>query len=78
MRHTDNLLALSIPLWVGVGEADAALPLASAHYLQQQFRQHHKDNLRLRIYSGADHELKTNSHINFIYFWFQFDVDMRK
>ena len=78
LRHTDNLLALEIPLWVAMGDADAALPVASARYLQQQFDLHHKDNLRLKIYPGADHGLKTNSRINLLDFWFQFDIDMRK
>ncbi len=78
LRHTDNLLALSMPLWVAIGEADAALPVASARYLQQQFDVHRKDNLRLKIYPGADHGLKTNSHINLSDFWFEFDTYMRK
>lgn len=78
LRHTENLLALSMPLHVAVGEADAAVPVASARYLQQQFDLHHKSNLYLTIYAGADHGLKTNSHINLSDFWFQFDIDMRK
>ena len=78
LRHTDNLLALSMPLWVAVGEADAALPVASARYLQQQFDMHHKGNLRLKIYPAADHALETNSRVNLIDFWFQFDTNMRK
>ena len=78
LHHTDNLLALSMPLHVAVGGADTAVPVASARYLQQQFDLHHKSNLRLKIYPGADHGLKTNSHINLGDFWFQFDVDMRK
>lgn len=78
LRHTDNLLALSMPVWVAIGEADSAIPVASAQYLQQQFEQHGKANLRLRIYPGADHGLKTNSRINLSDFWFEFDRDMQK
>ena len=78
LHHTENLLALSIPLHVAMGAEDTALPVASATYLRDQFESHRKDNLRLCIYAGADHGLKTNSHINLSDFWFKFDLDMRK
>ena len=78
LHHTENLLALSIPLYVAVGAEDSALPVAAATYLRDQFELHGKDNLHLRIYDGADHGLKTNSHANLSDFWFKFDLDMRK
>lgn len=78
LRHTDNLLGLTIPIWLGFGEADQAVPLESVRYLQHRFALLGKTNLTVKTYVGADHGLKTNSHANLSGFWFLFDRYMRK
>ena len=78
LTHIDNLLALEMPLFVAVGSADMTVPVASAYFLHAQFLLHHKVNLHLTIYPGADHGLKTNSHINLSDFWFNFDRAIAK
>ena len=73
-----DLLALAIPVWVAMGEADDAVPIASALYLEQTFASHQRTNLFLKIYAGADHALSTNSRTNTADFWLSFDRSMAK
>ena len=73
-----DLLALAIPVWVAMGEADEAVPIASALYLEQTFASHQRTNLFLKIYAGADHALSTNSQTNTADFWLSFDRSMSK
>lgn len=75
---TRDLLTLSVPVWVAMGEDDEAVPIASAHYLEQEFTRHGRSNLVLKIYPGADHALVTNSRTNTADFWFEFDRAMQK
>ena len=49
---------LDNPILVGVGENDRSVPVESAEYLSDKFRETGKDNLRLRIYPGASHILQ--------------------
>lgn len=74
LRHTEGLLALSMPLLVAMGEADQAVPIESARYLSEQFTQHQKSNLTLLSYPDADHALRSNSHFYLPDFWHAFDL----
>ncbi len=62
LPHQQSLLQLHIPLLVGMGEADAALPIESAWYLRDLFAAHGKQNLTLITYPRADHGLRNESH----------------
>lgn len=74
LPHTEGLLALDIPLLVAMGEADQAVPIASARYLAEQFKHHQKSNLTLLSYPGADHALRSNTHFYLPDFWHAFDL----
>ena len=57
LRLGDDLLALEIPVLLGVGEADRSVPVESARALAAEFQAAGKRNLRLELYPGADHRL---------------------
>ncbi|HJV02328.1 MAG TPA: prolyl oligopeptidase family serine peptidase [Burkholderiaceae bacterium] len=78
LRHTENLLALSIPIWMAMGDADRAVPVESALYLRDQFALHGKTNLTLKVYPGADHGLQAGNFIYLLNFWHELDLKMRK
>lgn len=78
MRHTENLLALSIPIWMAMGDADQAVPVASALYLRDQFALHGKANLTLTVYPGADHSLQVRKYLFLTDFWRALDLMMKK
>lgn len=52
-----DLLALDIPLLVGIGEKDRSNPVESALSLQAEFEKAGKNNLVLKVYPGAGHTL---------------------
>lgn len=54
---TPDYLGLSMPIFMGFGERDESVPLASALALQESLKQAGKSNLTLRVYEGADHTL---------------------
>ncbi len=74
LRHTDNLLALSLPIFMGMGEADASVPVESAYYLQRRFAAAGKHNLSLHVYPGADHGLRSASRLYLPDFMHQLDL----
>lgn len=78
LRHTAGLLALDIPLLMAMGEADQAVPIASAYYLAEQFKQHQKSNLTLLSYPNADHALRSNTHFYLPDFWHALDLWIAK
>ncbi len=78
LRHTENLLALPIPLTIAMGDADQAVPIESAWTIRDQFSQHGKSNLSLMVYPGADHSLQSKEHSFLSDFWHVFDLSMRK
>lgn len=78
LKHTENLLALSIPVWMAMGEADRAVPVASALYLRDQFALHGKTNLTLMLYPKADHGLQNGKYFYLLDFWHALDLKMRK
>lgn len=78
IRHTENLAALTIPIWMVMGDADNAVPVESARHLRDQFLLLGKTNLTLRIYPGADHSLRAGKIDLLPDFWRGFDLMMRK
>ncbi|MGV8900266.1 MAG: alpha/beta hydrolase family protein [Burkholderiaceae bacterium] len=78
LKHTENLLALSIPIWMAMGDADQAVPVASALYLRDQFALHGKTNLTLTVYPGADHSLQIRKYFLLTDFWRALDLMLRK
>lgn len=55
-----DLLALNIPIIVGMGEEDQSVPVESAYILQQKFKEAGKNNLTLKIYPKSGHGLNGN------------------
>ncbi|MBC7500634.1 MAG: hypothetical protein H7315_09060 [Herminiimonas sp.] len=78
LRHTDNLLAMSIPVWMAMGDADLAVPVESALFLRDQFLQHRKTNLNLHIFHGAGHSLQIGNKFLLENFWFALDNMLKK
>lgn len=52
------LLDLNIPIFVGIGEADASCPVESVRYLEDEFVKSGHRNLTVKIYPGANHRLE--------------------
>jgi pimeloyl-ACP methyl ester carboxylesterase len=75
LQPTENLLALDIPVIVGMGEDDRSLPIEGAWRLRERFRARGKTNLTLLTYPNADHALmdgaRRRSHLPD--FWRQLD-----
>ncbi|MDD2770311.1 MAG: prolyl oligopeptidase family serine peptidase [Methylococcus sp.] len=61
-----DFLKLNIPVIVGVGEKDELMPVESALFLDEKFKEAGKDNLILKVYPESDHRLNGNgvSHRN--------------
>lgn len=57
LKHTENLLALTIPIFMAMGEADQAVPAASALWIKNKFSQENKTNLHMVLFPLADHGL---------------------
>ncbi len=55
-----DFLKLNIPILVGIGEHDESVPVDSARFLESKFHEAGKQNLILKVYSGADHRLSAN------------------
>ena len=55
-----TLKRLDLPIIVGMGEADASVPAASAVDLERQFSLAGKRNAQIHLYPGADHRLQAS------------------
>ncbi len=78
LKHTDNLLALSIPISIAMGEADQAVPVESAWYIREQFFRHGKSNLNLMVYPEVGHSLENEKHAFLPDFWHTLDLSLEK
>lgn len=56
LRHTDNLLALGIPVFIAMGEEDRLVPIESAWLIRDKFSAAGKKNLHLLTIPGASHD----------------------
>lgn len=72
-RHSENLLALRIPVFMAMGEADALVPIESAWFARDQFAFHGKSNLRLLTFPGADHGFQRGNISLMPFLWDGFD-----
>lgn len=77
-RHADNLLTLSIPLFVAMGEADQLVPVESAWFLRDLFATRGKRNLHLMTIAGADHDFRKDGESFLSYIWEAFDEWLKK
>jgi pimeloyl-ACP methyl ester carboxylesterase len=73
LDHTGNLLALSVPILVAMGEDDAMVPADSARFLAGRFAAAGKTNLTVLLFPGADHALARNKQSFLAYLWEAFD-----
>lgn len=78
LEPTENLLELSIPIWIAMGSLDQSIPIEAVQYLKKKFKLHSKTNLQLRLYEGADHGLATSDGSRLVDFWYAFDRSMRE
>lgn len=60
IRHTRNLLALDIPIFIAMGEADDMVPIESAWHIRDRFAEQGKNNLALLTFPGAGHDFRRN------------------
>lgn len=73
LRHTDNLLATTLPIFVAMGEADTMVPVESAKFLSNQFLRRGKINLQLHILTGAGHDFSNHGRSYLPYIWESFE-----
>lgn len=78
LTHTKNLLELSIPISIAMGDADQAVPIESAWYIRDMFLQYQKNNLMLTVYPGADHALQGKEGSFLPDFWHALDLSLKK
>lgn len=78
LTHSQNLLALSIPISIAMGDADQSVPIESALHIQELFDKYKKNNLNLIIYPGADHALQGKLREFLPDFWHAFDLSLQK
>ena len=78
IRHTDNLLALDIPVFVAMGEADTMVPIESAWFIRDKFAAHGKTNLQLLTFPNAGHDFHHDKVNMLPYLWDTFDHWLEK
>ena len=61
LEPTRNLLALEIPILVGMGEDDRSVPIEGAWQLRDRFAARVKGNLTVMTFQGADHSLSDSA-----------------
>lgn len=78
IRHTDNLLALNIPIFIAMGEADVMVPIESALFIRDTFAAKGKTNLRLLTLPGAGHDFRRAGESDLPYLWAAFEQWLQK
>lgn len=78
IRHTDNLLALDIPLFIVMGEADAMVPVESAWFIRDAFAARRKTNLRMLLLPGTGHDFRQDGRTVLPYVWGGLERWMKK
>lgn len=74
LKHSENLLALDIPIFMAMGEADQAVPAESALWIKNKFSQEHKTNLHMVLFPLADHGLYSQNGFYLPDFMHQLDL----
>lgn len=78
IRHTDNLLALDMPVFIAMGEADTMVPVESAFLIRDKFAAHHKENLRLVTFAETGHDFRRRGETVLPYLWDDLERWLRK
>lgn len=55
----ENLLKISVPIFVAIGTKDEAVPVESSLIIKSEFIRKHKKNLTFKIYPNYDHGFET-------------------
>lgn len=74
LKHSENLLALTIPIFMAMGEADQAVPPESALWINNKFLMANKKNLHLVLFPLADHGLYSPNRFYLPDFMHQVDL----
>lgn len=78
IRHTDNLLALDIPVFIAMGEADTMVPIDSAWFIHDKFAAHGKPNLQLLTFPDTGHDFRRGKVTVLPYLWDAMDQWLKK
>lgn len=78
LQQTDNLLRLSIPILMTMGDADQSVPIESAWHIRDRFSLRGKANLSLIVYPDADHALQVGGVSRLPDFWHAVEMSMEK
>ncbi|OWW18338.1 alpha/beta hydrolase family protein [Noviherbaspirillum denitrificans] len=78
IRHTENLLALRLPVFMAMGEADTAVPVESAWHIRDRFAERGKKNLHLLTVPGAGHDFRQDGKSRLPYVWEAFEHWLQK
>lgn len=78
IRHTDNLLALDIPVFIAMGEADTMVPIDSAWFIRDKFAAYGKTNLQLLTFPDTGHDFRRDKVTVLSYLWDAFDQWLKK
>ena len=69
IRHTDNLLALDVPIFIAMGETDTMVPIESAWFVRDAFAVRGKTNLQLLSLPDTGHDFRRNGVSMLPYVW---------
>ena len=69
IRHTDNLLALDMPVFIAMGETDTMVPVEAAWHIRDQFAGRGKTNLHLLTFPDTGHDFHRNGESVLPYLW---------
>ncbi len=78
IRHTDNLLALDIPIFITMGEADTMVPIESAWFIRDKFAALGKTNLQLLTLPDTGHDFRRRGITLLPYIWDAFEHFLKK
>lgn len=78
LQQSRLLLALDIPILIGMGTADQSVPVESALYTRTQAELHKRHNLTVLLYPEADHGLRSADHHHLPDFLFALDNLLQK
>lgn len=69
IRHTENLLALEVPVFIAMGEEDVLVPIESAWFIRDKFATAGKKNLHLHTVPGTGHDFVREGKNALPYLW---------
>lgn len=78
LQQSRQLLALDIPILIGMGTADQSVPVESALYTRTQAELHKRHNLTVLLYPEADHGLRSADRNHLPDFLFALDNLLQK